>query len=299
VKIEKIFEEWGSIFHTDDVDEAISMGAGYWKQAMYDRRVVVLRNPDATMEQYWKWCACFGKPWTATQYQRMRETYTKISVDGQPQYLGLFSNKISARLADKGMVWHADNPDLGERSLPMRALRMAQCPNPEHGLTGFLNVELAWKSLPDDVKATWRTRKVEQQSWYQIGTEFEIYPAVKVHPITGIESPRANDWCVAGTDRNNRWIHDVIGADDSRLGGQEMGDLIGMMEKVPNCIWYHKWMEGDVIIYDNHAFVHNRTPLKLEPNQERLLWRMNIDHDFEFKWKRPVPAGKKSLFRLL
>lgn len=287
MRIETIFDEWGSIFHNDDIDAAIALGPRYWKQAMYDRRVVVLRNPDATMEQYWKWCACFGTPWNDAQYRRMQERYTPISVDGQQQYIGLFSNQISTRLSSGGMVWHADNPDLGEKSLPMRALRMVKCPNPKDGRTGFLNVELAWKSIPESVKQEWRSKKVEQQSWYQIGTNFEIYPAVKTHPITKVESPRANDWCVAGTKRNDRWIHDVLDADDNRVGGQAMGDLIGLMEKVPNSIWYHNWMEGDIIIYDNQAFVHNRTPLNLSEGQERLLWRMNVDHDFDFKWTAP------------
>lgn len=209
----------------------------------------------------------------------MKERRQEINVDGETRWLGLFSNKLSKVLGDRSMVWHADNPDVG---LPMRSLKMVKCPNPEDGLTGFLNIEFAWAKLSDSIKKPWYLRMVEQQSWYTPGTDFEIYPAVKKHPITGVESPRANDWCVAGTSRNDRWINDVLDCDGNRIGGQHMGDLIKQMETINDAIWYHKWQENDIAIYDNYGFVHNRTALNLAPDSERLLWRINIDHDVDF-----------------
>ncbi len=282
----KIYDRWGSIYHVDDIGDAIDAGPSFWKSAMYDRRLVILRNPDASPKDFITWCASFGSIWNLGQYQMMKEVVRPVIVDGKEEFYGVFSNTISPRLGNKGMYWHADNPDRGD-VLPMRALRMVQCPNPKEGRTGFLNVEIAWESLPDDDKKEWRTRMVEQHSWYAKDTNIQVYDAVKRHPITGVESPRANDYCVAGTDRNDRWIRDVLSASGQRLGGVEMKKLVEFMETVPECIYYHEWKEGDIIVYDNSAFIHNRTALKLAEGEERVLWRANIDHDLGFRIEKP------------
>lgn len=280
IREERIYPRWGSIYHVDTIDEAIAAGPDYWKTQMYSRRLVILRNPAATEEQFWAWCNNFGKPFTLDQYVRMMEHIKSIVVDGRQEFIGLFSNLKSSRLKDHPLYWHADNADVG---LPMRAIRMSKCPNLSNGSTSWLNTEEAWRHLDASVKEKWRKLVVEQQSWYSKGTSFALYPAVKNHPVTGVESPRANDYCIAGTDRDDRWIHDVLDADGTRLGGEEMRKLLVMMENVPDCIYEHHWMIGDIAIFDNQAFVHGREGLVLNQGEERLLWRCNVDHDTGFR----------------
>lgn len=280
IREQRIFPRWGSIYHADTMEEAIAAGSTFWKTQMYTRRLVILRNPDSTEDQFWSWCNNFGKPFSLDQYVRMMEYIKPIAVGGRQEFIGLFSNLKSSRLRDHPLYWHADNADVG---LPMRAIRMSRCPNLNSGSTSWLNTEEAWQHLPEEIRAKWRTRQVEQQSWYSKGTSFTLYPAVKDHPVTGIESPRANDYCIAGTDRDDRWIHDVLDSEGNRLGGEEMRDLLLMMERVPNCIYEHHWMIGDVAIFDNQAFVHGREGLDLLPGEERLLWRCNVDHDLGFR----------------
>lgn len=276
IREERIYQDWGSIYHVPSIGEAIRAGHLYWKEQMYTRRLVILRNPPATRAEFWKFCGLFGKQFNLLQYKRMREHVEHVDVDGNMEFIGVLSLKTSRRLGRNALYWHADNADVG---LPMRALRMAACEDLGDGALSWLNVEAAWKGLPEETRKLWRSRKVEQQSWYVKGTEFQIYPAVKNHPITGVESPRANDYCIAGTDRDDRWIRDVMDAEGNRLGGIEMKHLLESMEEVPGSVYTHHWMIGDIAVYDNQAFLHGRDSLRMGPQGERVLWRCNMDHD--------------------
>ena len=175
------------------------------------------------------------------------------------------------------MPWHADNPDIGEKSYPIRCLRMVTCPNPTAGFTGFLNIETAWMELPTNVKDKWHTYTIEQQSWYEAGSNIQNLSSVKIHPITGKESPTVNHYNHGNV--KDAWINNMIDSNGNQIGCKPMEELIGMMERVPGCTYYHQWQEGDIIMYDNHALLHNRTNLAITQAEERLMWRINVLHD--------------------
>jgi alpha-ketoglutarate-dependent taurine dioxygenase len=281
MRIETIHDGWGSIYHVESINEALGAGTDFWKNEIYTRRLVILRNPPASKAQFWQFCSLFGVTFSLDQYKHMQEHVERIEVDGMSQFIGLMSPRISQRLGSGALYWHADNADLG---LPMRALRLAESEDTSDGALSWLNVEYAWQHLGEPIQQRWRGLQVEQQSWYQKGTGFEIFPAVKTHPVTGVESPRANDYCIAGTSRDDRWIHDVLDANGTRLGGIEMKHLLESMEAVPNAVYTHEWLLGDITIYDNQAFLHGRPALRMGSTGQRTLWRCNMNHDTKLDW---------------
>lgn len=285
VKEQPVLDSWGSIYHVGRIQDALDMGPDYWKTQMYTRRLVILRTAETDRALFWKWCGMFGRQFGLPQYRRMREHVEPINVDGQIEFIGILSLVTSKRLGGRALYWHADNPDVG---LPMRALCMASCEDLTDGALSWLNIEHAWQQLDENTRNTWRTRKVELQSWYEKGTGFQIYPAVKQHPVTGVEGPFANDYCLAGTSRDDRWVHDVLDANDQRLGGAEMRDLLEAMEATQDAIYTHYWQLGDIAIYDNQAFLHGRPALRMGPQGDRVMWRCNVDHDTAWRLPRPT-----------
>lgn len=268
---------WGILIECQNINELLMFDSITFRKLFYDQKLIVIRGSSTTEEEFWKLCAKLGRPMTTEEYKRGRDIHVPITVDDRIEYMGKISNILSARLGVEGMPWHADNPDIDEKSYPIRNLKMVTCPNIEAGFTGFLDIEHAWKFIDSGVRDRWRTYQVEQQSWYAPGTDIRLHPSIKIHPITGVESPMVNYY---NNDKTkSAWIRDVLDQYGNRLTCDPMGELIHLMERVPDCVYKHKWNENDIIMYDNHSTLHNRSHLKITNDVERLMWRINVIHD--------------------
>jgi taurine dioxygenase len=88
------------------------------------------------------------------------------------------------------------------------------------------------------------------------------HPLVRVIPETG---RKALYLCRLMTDR----INELTEA-ESRLLLDEMFDHL---EK-PEFTYQHRWMPGDLLIWDNYCTVHARTDFS--PNERRMLKRLTV-----------------------
>jgi alpha-ketoglutarate-dependent taurine dioxygenase len=271
-----IFDDWGSVFEgphnwLDDVKP------GALIKMLYERKILVFKKIKLDPFMFWRLSRRFGIPWKADQYGYSKEKCIPLVMpDGRTEYMSSISNKISARLGDREMPWHADIPNAVSYAFPHRAIYMRSCPNPQAGFTVWLNTPKAFKGVSDDLKCRWGMTRVVQQSWYEPGKDLQEFPSMTKHIITGEYCPRVNYY--VDETQNEGWIV------DTKIGGKSQGtgivaEMLEEMSKQPDCVYEHHWDETDLIIYDNFPFVHRRTACELDDGQERLMWRMNIDHD--------------------
>jgi alpha-ketoglutarate-dependent taurine dioxygenase len=276
-----IFDDWGTVFH-GPFDWVRKTPTGSLLKMLYERKILIFKKIRLDEYSMWGMCKKFGKPWDAEQYKYSQEKAMPLKMaDGRTEYISAISNKISERLGDNEMPWHADIPNAVSYAFPIRAIWMKTCPNPAAGLTIWMNTPKAFGGVSDDLKKRWGMHRVVQQSWYDPGKDLQEFASMMRHPITGEYCPRVNYH--VDDKQKEGWIV------DTKLGGESRGtgivaEMLAEMEKQPNCTYEHHWDEKDLVIYDNYPFVHRRTALELDNSQERLMYRVNVDH---------VPEAKK------
>lgn len=178
------------------------------------------------------------------------------------------------------LEWHTDQ---GYVTAPIRGkiLYAVQVPE-EGGLTGFIDGQLTYSELPEDLKARIEGLHVIQ-SWnrseeylarnrdYRIKGHQEMtrdrfpdlsFPIVLVHPVTGEKILNVPPLWSAG-------IVEMPGAEGDAL----LEELVGFV-KQPRFQYWHQYSVGDAVLWDNWRFVHaaGGTPGRYV----RTLWAINI-----------------------
>lgn len=275
MNLEKIHRGWGTVV-TGTLDEVLRPDNN-WRWLGYNRKLLVFRLGYLRDLEIYHLISRFGKPWSRNNYLYSRELAYTIS-GTSALVLSEFSNRSVPLLGDKAMPWHADIPNLGIRSFPWRALYMVQNPNPEGGLTTFLNVTLPAINCSKKDLIHFASIEVENQSWYGDTDETVKHPLIKVHPITGQLSLRLNYFRDGRPETSNAWIRKTFVKGEERPNKEVLGPILKELSSRPDLVYTHKWQENDLVLYDNWSFVHRRTALDLKPDQERRFIRANIDH---------------------
>jgi len=293
-KSKNIFDDWGSVF--DGPHNWIGKAAhGSLSKMLYERKLLVFKKIKLDPLQFWGLARKFGLPWKDDQYRySMEKSIPLIHPNLGNVFISAISNKISKRLGDREMPWHSDIPNAVSYAFPIRAIYMKTCPNPKAGFTIWLNNHKAFKTVSEDLQKRWGMHRVVQQSWYEPGKDLQEFPSMLHHPITGEYSPRVNYY--VDDKQKEGWII------DTKLGGENQGtgivaEMLKEMSAQPDCVYEHHWDETDLVVYDNYPFVHRRTALDIDDGQERLMWRVNIDHNSEARKffeavKIPVSVSK-------
>ena len=279
MQTKNIFEDWGTEF--TDMSGLFQADQDELRYLLYKRRMLVFHAPAWRPFEFVQFCNLFGKAWSAVDYTRSREIWrpTKNPLTDETGYYTEISNKLSTRLHDYEMPWHADiaNRTDGGINFPHRVIYMRTVPNRNAGFTIWLDMEKAYPLIPEGLRKRWEAITVVQQSWHNPGKDLLEYPSMKQHPVTKRWSPRCN---YHGTP--DSWIIDL------KLQGRSIGtglveELMDAMTKIPECVYEHRWMPNDIVIYDNTPSVHRRTDPKLNEGDIRLMWRANIDHDMSLE----------------
>jgi len=252
--------------------DIINMPDDEFRSLFYKNKLLIIRGSQPKIDDFYHICSKIGRTMTLEEYAEGRDAAAPAIVDGKAIYYSVFSNKTTG-IGTGPMLWHKDNCNRGSISYPVRSLLMVNCPNTNAGFTQFLDTDTAWSRLDQSLRDKWLSCKVEQHSWYVPGTELEVFPSMKQHPVTGAILPRLNS-C-----GNDGWISDLLDENNNRLGCQLALDITKAMEKIEDAVYTHKWQVGDIIMFDNYYFLHTRTALEIEPHQERLMWRINSLHD--------------------
>jgi alpha-ketoglutarate-dependent taurine dioxygenase len=281
MQIKNIHESWGTEFI--DMSDLLQQDPKELRHLLYDRKMLVFHAPNWTKLEYWNFLALWGDPWERQAYISSTERWEVVpAADGKLRYMTSMSNKLSKRLQDFKMPWHADiaNRVDGGIQFPHRCIYMKTVPNPLAGFTYWLDMELAYPEVHPQLRARWEKRIVVQQNWHNPGNNRIDWPSMKQHPITKRWSPRCNYHGIADS-----WILDTKDTAGNSMGTGIVEELMEAMAEVPGCTYEQRWAPNDIVLYDNWPFVHRRTAPNLKEGEERLMWRANVDHDIDLAEK--------------
>jgi len=284
MRIENIHDNWGSKIYLDSPQEFFEYSADYWRNLMYERKLIFFKQVQFTKEEYALFSLMFGRPWNGPEYAYSRESIEPVNTKHGPLFISPFNNKNITAIDEREMPWHSDIPNRSYRPFPFRSLWITENPNPEvSGITRWLNLEEGINYLTPEMTALIPITKVIQQSWYDEGTDLQEHDMLKIHPITGKESLRLNyyNW----GPLTNAWIKDV------KIDGELQGHCFLIrqwlfhLQQIENLKYHHKWDLYDIAIYDNWTFLHARSALTFDTKKYiRNFYRINIDHLSEEDW---------------
>lgn len=285
MKQEKIQDKWGTVIEFESPLDFFKEDHNTWRKMLYDRKLIVFKKMNFNKDDYVKLCRCFGKLWNIEDYQYSREQVETVIIDNEPVAISPISNKISPKLGMNKMPWHADIPNKVDRPFPIRSIWMNKNPNPDSGLTSWMNVEDGIDNLTNELKSQINDIKIMQQSWWEQNTDIQIFDFIKRHPITDKNSLRLNFFRDDDIKNSNAWIKNVFVKGEMQDPKPVLSPFFKYLETQQDLIYTHRWDDFDIIIYDNWPLVHNRTKLEFDISLERLMYRTNIDHltDLEYK----------------
>jgi alpha-ketoglutarate-dependent taurine dioxygenase/class 3 adenylate cyclase/predicted ATPase len=192
---------------------------------------------------------------------------------------------VSNVLDDKGQpigalgageaVWHTDMSylDLPPDASMLYALEIP----PEGGDTWICGMEAAWASLPEDLKARLRGRRIKHDGTYNSGgylrkgvepTDDPLkapgawHPAVCRHPATGAPALYLGR-------RRNSYVEGLSPAESEAL----LDALWAHIER-PELAYAHKWRVGDLLLWDNRSTMYRRDPF--DAHARRIMHRTQI-----------------------
>ncbi|MBX9587299.1 MAG: TauD/TfdA family dioxygenase [Gammaproteobacteria bacterium] len=247
--------------------------ASMFTKLLDDYHILVFRNQCLSQSDLIKVSSMFGDleiTWDKKDRSQENEHVHMISNIGLKNY----DYKSSAQ------IWHTDNSFL---SRPSKYTILHSKIRPAiGGDTMFSDMRAAYNSLSDSVK----NKIAGLKAIHSFGHQFkelrnnkyednldEFFPEV-VHPIVRIH-PHNNKKSLY---LNQLTIKEIIGDDihENRSLLTQLNDH-SVQEKF---IYTHKWLEGDLLIWDNASLIHRgtHTPIELQ----RLLYRTSIIGDVTY-----------------
>jgi alpha-ketoglutarate-dependent taurine dioxygenase len=284
MKHNNIHNKWGTTVEFDNPLDFFKTNPDEWRKLLYERNLIVFKNMNFTKADYVKFLMNFGKPWSSTDYKYSNEATELVPIKNNIFTVSPISNKISKRLGRGEMAWHSDIPNRSFKPFPIRSLWMVNNPDPNSGLTTWMNIEEGINSLPSDLKSQIPNIKIQQQSWYKENTEVDHYDFIKINPYTNRKSLRLNYFCDPEKKITDAWIKSVTVNGERKECKPVLGPYLKFFESQPDLLYTHKWGLYDIVIYDNWPFVHNRTKLEIAEDQERKFFRANVDHLNDNEW---------------
>ncbi len=173
------------------------------------------------------------------------------------------------------LVWHTD---MSYNPLPPRAslLYALEVP-PDGGNTGFLNMYLAYETLPAELgraiegktcihdsshNSAGELRKGFQTTYDVRQTPGAVHPLVRLHPVTKRKA------LFLGR-RPGAYIHGLSIEDSEALL-----DALWAHATQERFTWYQKWRVGDLVMWDNRCVMHRRDAF--DESLRRLMHRTQI-----------------------
>lgn len=252
-----------------DLRELTAEAVAILDEAIGESLVVCIRDQNLTKAQFRDAMVKFGAPDVeAGAYEGEQDDVPEIHVISHE------AREKTGRAAGSG--WHSDQ---SFREVPTGLTMLYALEIPEvGGDTQFANMQAAYEALPDEVKAEIegaqlvhrynpsrrpaiahaRVLSSEEEDRYGGDT---VHPLVRTHPVTGRKSLFLN------ANRMDR----ILGMAPERSA--ELLDYLEEFATDARFQYRHKWRNGDVVIWDNRATMHQANG-DYPPGARRVLQRM-------------------------
>ena len=227
-----------------------------------------------------KFSARFGEldrvPIAAANFDRVNSELGEAAAEWVAVISSVKKNgKAICGLGSYELVWHTD---MSYNALPPRAslLYALEVP-PDGGNTGFLNMQAAYDTLPDDLKRAVQGKTcIHDSSRNSAGellqgfqrtldvrqTPGAVHPLVREHPVTHRKA------LFLGR-RPGAYIHG-LSVDES----EKLLDAVWAHATQERFAWYQKWRIGDLVMWDNRCVMHRRDAF--DESLRRLMHRTQI-----------------------
>ncbi len=248
------------------------------KQAWNDYLVLVIRGQyQATLEDHMAFSRHFGElamsppsPVTGKrgEYENVPPeiaVVSNIEIDGKP---------IGA-LGTADVKWHTDS-SFFEIPPAGGLLRAIEVPEDGSGATSFLNLYRAYETLADSLKARIEGRLCNHSANFD--SSGRPYPYAETgdptkspgarHPLVRTH-PETNRKCLFLGRRLDAWI---VGL--SVEESEELLDALWNHATKDEYSWTHKWLNGDMVMWDNRCVMHRRDAF--DPRIRRHMQRTQI-----------------------
>ena len=278
IVVEPVSHAIGAEVRGLDLSQPIDVGTASTLGDLWNAHLVLLfRNQNLEPRQFVDFSRSFGD---------LDETPVdkdgKMMVDGIPELLIISNVEIDGEpLGSLGTLeceWHTDmsyNPKPPKGS----GLYALEVPD-QGGDTGFLNMERAYETISEDLKAEIIGKRIKHDATHNSAGQRRkgmpypndltkspgaYHPIIRTHPDTGRNS------LFLGR-RANAYIEDL-----SINASEELLDRLWAHCTQTRFTWHHQWHAGDLVLWDNRAAMHRRDHFK--PNTRRHMHRTQISGD--------------------
>lgn len=275
IKINKLTNTIGAEVIGIDLTQVAGAGTKEMlNKALAENLVLVFRNQTLNRPQFRDAVLLFGK----AKYQLLQQ----YLYEDTPE-IGVVTNRDRDEAGDgkvliRGHTWHTDHSN---EEIPAKATALYGVSLPaQGGDTMFCNCQAAYECLPEDMKSIidplkaihtynsrFAPRKLPKRTKEEVARSPDVaHPVARTHPETGKKAIYVNPIRI------------------EKFEGMEIEESQTLLKKLiefasqEKFIYRHKWVLGDMVIWDNRQTMHQATK-DYDMSQFRKLYRMMVEGD--------------------
>jgi alpha-ketoglutarate-dependent 2,4-dichlorophenoxyacetate dioxygenase len=229
------------------------------RAAFEEHSVLLFRDQAVTDETQLAFTRCFG-PLEVTKRASLGEgsrfsILTNLDAEGRV----VAPDHRQALVAKANQLWHTDS---SFKAVPaLASVLSARVIPPSGGETEFASTRLAWRRLPEEMRA----RLAKSFAWHDYA-----HSRGKIAPELATAAERAAlppvRWRMAWRNPANGFVSLYVASHAFAIDGMATEDaqaLIGSLideATRPEVTYLHRWQPGDVVMWDNRATLHRGRP---------------------------------------
>lgn len=226
------------------------------RAAFEEHSVLLFRGQTITDEAQVAFSQRFGRLETAKAASLGEGTPFSIITNIDRQGGGFVgSDHKEALRARANQLWHTDS---SFRAVPaLASVLSARIIPPDGGETEFASTRLGWERLPDDLRA----QLSGAYAWHDYA-----HSRGKIAPHLASERERATLPPVCWRNPANGRDALYVASHTARVVGMGAAESQALVDRLiehitaPGCTYLHRWLPGDVIMWDNRAVLHRGRP---------------------------------------
>lgn len=282
IRIEPTGRAVGALVRNVDLAQPLDETAAHHLRAAWDEHLVLLFRDQVLSPRAFRDAAqIFGVPQEGAHRKYIRSAggtlqedlpevaiLSNLGPDGQPA-------EVNDGLGSLEVVWHSDNSYIAEPPIGS-ALYALEVPT-HSGETSFANQYLAYETLPDSLKKQIAGRFAKHDAsrnsagilrpGLRVPTTPDEVPG-PLHPLVILHPRTRRPALYLGRRRvyPSQFIDGLPHEESERLL-----DALWEHATRPELVWTHDWKVGDLLVWDNRAAMHYRTPV--DATQRRVMLR--------------------------